>query len=122
MFSSVGIKIKLIIPVALLICVTIWSTVVLVGELNPTNSTFESLIKTKLKARFVLKDITAHLSRKSGRLANLMLLQHDPADIKTSANKLEGTLNDIGKLKDELKALVPDYEMKINLVASRMKT
>ena len=115
MFSSVRIKIKLLIPIALLICVTIGSTVVLVGELNQTNSTFESLIKTKLKARFVSKDITAHLSE-AGRLANLMLLQHDPADIKTSADKLEETLNAIGKLKDELKTLAPDYEAKINLV------
>ena len=115
MFSSVRIKIKLLIPIAFLICVTIGSTVVLVGELNQTNSTFESLIKTTLKAQFVSKDVTAHLSE-AGRVANLMLLQHDPADIKTSADKLEETLNAIGKLKDELKALAPDYEMKINLV------
>jgi methyl-accepting chemotaxis protein len=115
---------KLLFPIVLLILVTIGSSYVLVTELTQTNVSFESLIKTKLKARFLSKDITAQLSE-AGRLANLMLLQHEPADIKTSSERLQAVLEVIALRRDELSKLSPDAEaaiVKVSTAQTAMST
>jgi methyl-accepting chemotaxis protein len=109
MFGSMKIREKLLFPVALLILLTVGSAYILVDALTQTNTAFETLIKTKLKARFISKDITSQLSE-AGRLANLMLLQHDPADIKSAADRLQTVLELIGPRRDELLKLAPDAE------------
>jgi methyl-accepting chemotaxis protein len=112
MFGSMKIRDKLLFPIVLLILVTIGSSYVLVEELTQTNAAFESLIKTKLKARFLSKDITAQLSE-AGRLANLMLLQREPADIKTSGDRLQAVFDVIATRREELAKLAPDAEAAI---------
>ncbi len=112
MFGSMKIRDKLLFPIVLLILVTIGSSYVLVEELTQTNAAFESLIKTKLKARFLSKDVTAQLSE-AGRLANLMLLQREPADIKASGDKLQAVFDVIAARRDELSKLAPDAEAAI---------
>jgi len=109
MFGSMKIRDKLLFPIVLLILVTIGSSYVLVEELTQTNASFDSLIKTKLKARFLSKDITAQLSE-AGRLANLMLLQREPADIKASGDRLQAVFDVIAGRRDELSKLAPDAE------------
>lgn len=113
MFKTMKIREKLLLPIVLLVAVAIGSTYVLVNELMQTNATFESLIKTKLKARFISKDITSQLSE-AGRLANLMLLQHEPVDFNGTAERLEQTLAKIGPRRDELRSLAPSFDAAIN--------
>jgi methyl-accepting chemotaxis protein len=113
MFKALKIREKLLLPIVLLVAVAIGSTYVLVDELVQTNAVFESLIKTKLKARFISKDITSQLSE-AGRLANLLLLQREPADFNGTAEHLEQTLAKIGPRRDELRSLAPNSDAAIN--------
>lgn len=105
MFQSIKIREKLLFPIGLLIAVLIGSTYLLVAELTQTNKSFEALVKTQLRARFISKDLSAILSE-SGRVANLMLLQREAADINASADRLRATLALIGPRRDELGTLV----------------
>ncbi|WP_052711621.1 methyl-accepting chemotaxis protein [Elstera litoralis] len=107
MFRSIKIREKLLFPIGLLIAVLIGSTFVLVTELTETNKSFEALVKTQLRARFISKDLAAVLSE-SGRVANLMLLQRESADFTASADRLRSTLALIAPRRDELAVLAPN--------------
>lgn len=107
MFHSIKIREKLLFPIGLLIAVLIGSTFVLVTELTETKKSFERLVKTQLRARFISKDLSAVLSE-SGRVANLMLLQREPADFTASADRLRSTLALIAPRRDELAVLAPN--------------
>ncbi len=106
MFRSLKIREKLLFPIGLLIAVLIGSTYMLVTELSRTTKTFESLIQTELRARFISKDLSAILSD-SGRLANLMLLQREAADFTATADRLRSYLALIQPRRDELGRLAP---------------
>ena len=104
MFQSMKIRDKLLLPVVLLIFTMIASSYLLVQQLTQANSAFEGLIRTQLQARYLAKDITAQLSE-AGRVANLMLLQHERADYKTTSERLQGVLDLIPPRRDQLISL-----------------
>src|SRR5580765_5697896 len=117
MSGSIKIREKLLIPIILLIIIAIGSNFVLILTLVHTDENFETLINTQLRARFISKDISAQLSE-SGRLANLMLLQREPAEFTPNAERLQEILARIGPNRDALHTLARNSDPAIAKAAA----
>jgi len=119
MFKSMSIRTKLLVPIILLVMMSIGASFLLITELKDTSSKFDTLIKTKLLARYTSKDVVAQL-QDAGRLANLMLLQREPSEFNPTVDRLRATLALLPTRRDELRILAPEFESSIGLASQAL--